>query len=390
MARMAPRRLFTWLILVCAWGAIERLIAAEPDLPPTRPFHLGFTRWPADLTVEGVRMAQEFAHAHGDIVSVMFIGGIPWPEALDGKPFSRDIEANLRYRPPAGTKLFLSISPLDRDRKNLAPYWGEKDNLPLPAPWAGRALNSPEVRRAYLNFVLRAVDAMKPDYLAIGIESNVLLSHNREKWNQLKELHRATFTALKARHPALSVCFTTEVLHYKKLASDARGSDQEGEVAALMQQSDLFALSLYPHMSYDVPRPIPASLLDFATRFGKPVAVAESGMTSRDVELKAFGLTLRGSEADQRQFTELLLGVAARDRYAFVVMFATTDFERLCAKLPSPVDDLARIWAYTGLQTSDARPKPALEIWNAWLKTPYRAARPVEPGRGSPAAKDPK
>jgi hypothetical protein len=251
-------------------------------------------------------------------------------------------------------------------------------------------LNSPEVRQAYLNFVRRAVEAMKPNYLAIGIESNVLLSHNREKWSQLKELHRATYAALKARHPALPVCFTTEVLHYKKLAADARGSDQEGEVAELMRDSDLFAMSIYPHMSYDVPRPVPSSLLDFATRFGKPVAVAESGMTSRDVELKAFRLTLRGSETDQRQFTELLLSAAARDRYAFVVTFATTDFERLCAKLPPPVDDLARIWAYTGLQTSDSRAKPALEVWDAWLKTPYRAGPPTEAGRGAPTAQDPR
>ena len=362
------------------------LIAGEPGLPPTRPFHLGFTRWPADLTAEGVQQAQDFAHAHGDIVSVMFIGGIPWPEALDGKPFSRDVQANFAYRPPAGTKLFLSISPLDRDRQNLAPYWGEKDNQPLPKPWASRALNSPEVRQAYLNFVTRAVDTMQPDYLAIGIESNVLLWHSREKCNQLKELHRATCVAVKARRPSLPVCFTTEVLHYKKLASDARSSDQENEVADLMRHSDLFAISVYPHMSYEVPRPIPVGLLDFATRFGKPVAVAESGMTSRDVELKAFGLTLRGSEADQRQFTELLLRVAARDHYEFVINFATTDFERLCAKLPPPVDDLARIWAYTGLQTSDARAKPALLVWDAWLKTPCRKPPRAEVEHGSPAA----
>ena len=110
-------------------------------------------------------------------------------------------------------------------------------------------------------------------------------------------------------------------------------------------------------------------MFDFARAFGKPHAIAESGMTSRDVELKAFKLTLRGSEADQKQFIDLLLKSAARDRYEFVINFATTDFEKLCAKLPPPVDDLARIWAYTGLQTSDQKPKPALVIWDAWLKS---------------------
>ena len=75
--------------------------------PATRPFLMGFTQWPADLTDEGVAISKEYAHAHGDIVSVTFIGGIPWPEALDGKPFSKDVQDNLSYRPPAGKKLFL-------------------------------------------------------------------------------------------------------------------------------------------------------------------------------------------------------------------------------------------------------------------------------------------
>lgn len=345
--------------------------AADAKKLKSRPFHLGFSRWPADLTPEGVRVAEEFAYTHGDLVSIMFIGGIPWPEAFEGKSFSKDVQTSLGYRPPRGKKLFLSISPLDKDRKDLAPYWAEKDNQPLPVLWRGRALDSPEVKRAFLNFVVRAVEAMRPDYLAIGIESNVLLSKNRAKWEELKELHRATYHALKQQHPKLPVCFTTEVLHYKRLASEARNTDQEKEVALLMEQSDLFAMSVYPHMSYDVPKPLPAGFLDFARSFHKPIAVSESGMTSRDVHLKAFGLTLHGSEADQTQFVQLLLRTAARDRYEFVVNFATTDFERLCARLPAPMDDLARIWAYTGLQTSSGQAKPALAVWDAFLHSSY-------------------
>jgi hypothetical protein len=297
----------------------------------------------------------------------MFIGGIPWPEALDGKPFSKDVENNLQYRPPAGKKLFLSISPLNKDRSYMAPYWGAKDNLPLPKLWDRQKLNSPEVKKAFLNFTLRAVKAMNPDFLAIGVESNVLLSNSLLKWKQLKELHAETYVAVKRQFPALPVFFTTEVLHYKKLASAAKNSDQAAEVADLMKHSDLFAMSVYPHMSYGVPRPVPADFLNFATQSHKPIAVAESGMTSRNVELKAFKLTLFGSEADQKQFTAQLLKTAARDRYEFVINFATTDFERLCAKLPPPVDDLARIWAYTGMQSSEQKPKPAAATWDAYL-----------------------
>jgi hypothetical protein len=290
---------------------------------------------------------------------------------LADEAFSSDVQNNLAYRPPQGMKLFLSISPLNQDRKGLAPYWGEKDNQPLPEQWADYALNSPQVKTAFLNFVLRAVKAMNPDYLAIGIENNVLLSHSILKWRQLMELHQETYEAVTRIHPQLPVCFTTEVLHYRKLASDARGSDQETQVAELMKYSDLFAMSIYPHMSYDVPRPVPRHFFDFARQFDKPIAVAETGDTSRDVELKAFGLTLKGSEANQRQFIELLLDTANRDRYEFVTQFATTDFEKLCEKLPPPVDDLARIWAYTGMQTSNLKPKPALSVWDAYLTVKY-------------------
>src|SRR5215470_16001866 len=101
--------------LACAGYAAE-------EGPATRPFLMGFTPWPADLSLQGFLTAREFAHAHGDVVSVMFIGGIPWPEALAGKPFSKDVQNALAYRPPRGKKLFLSISPLDKERKGLAPY----------------------------------------------------------------------------------------------------------------------------------------------------------------------------------------------------------------------------------------------------------------------------
>ncbi|HEX9786994.1 MAG TPA: glycosyl hydrolase 53 family protein [Candidatus Binatia bacterium] len=336
--------------------------------PATRPFLMGFTHWPADLTEQGVAVAREYAHAHGDIVSVMFIGGIPWPEALDGKPFSKDVQATMSYRPPAGKKLFLSISPLNKDRRELAAYWGETDNQPLPPPWNSEPLNSPRVKRAYLNFILRAIETMRPDYLAIGVESNMLLSRNASKWQQLKDLHRETYTAIKKVHRSLPVFFTTEVLHYKRLTRDAKGTNQEKEVADLMRHSDFFAMSFYPHMSPEVPRILPSNFLDFAKRFKKGIAVSESGMTSRNVELKSYNRILYGSDADQVQFTEFLLKTAARDGYEFVINFATTDSDRLVARLRPPLADLARIWAFIGMQTSDLRPKPASAVWQGFLQ----------------------
>lgn len=319
-------------------------------------------------------MAREYAQAHGDIVSVTFIGGIPWPEALAGKPFSKDVQTSLSGR-PSGSKLFLSISPLNKDKRGLAPYWGETDNLPLPRPWNAEPLNSPRVKRAYLNFVLRAVKAMRPDYLAIGVESNVLLSRDRVKWRQLKELHRDTYIALKRVHRSLPVFFTTDVLHYRGLTPEAKGTHQEKEVADLMRYSDLFAMSFYPYLSPQVPRPLPSRFLDFAKRFRKGIAISESGMISRSVDLSTYGMTLYGSENDQKEFTEFLLKTAARDEYEFVINFATTDSERLVARLRPPLADRAKLWAYIGMQASDRRPKPASTVWDGFLGAKYAPAK---------------
>ena len=94
-------------------------------------------------------------------------------------------------------------------------------------------------------------------------------------------------------------------------------------------------------------------------------------MTSRDVPLKSYGITLLGSEAEQRNFTESLLKTADRDKYEFVINFASTDSDRLVARLRPPLDDLARIWAFTGMQTGDGRAKPALPVWDGFLKAKY-------------------
>ncbi len=337
----------------------------------TRPFHMGFTPWPADLTPEGVQAAVNFAHTNGDIVSIMMIGGIPWQEALDGKDFSHDVQGLLAYRPPEGKKFFVSISPLNMVRDGMAPYWGEHDNMPLPPDWANLALNDPKVKKAYLNFCLRVVDAMHPDYLAIGIEDNVLLSKNPAKWAELKELHRETYQSLKQKYPKLPLFFTTDVGHYLKFANDSKNSDQEKEVGEMMAYSDMFGMSFYPYMNIDFSQGTAPGFLDFARKFQKPIAVSESGMTSRDVTLTSYNVTLRGSEDQQKQFEDFLLGTATRDRYEFVINFATTDFEKLVARLPAPTNELSLIWAYTGMQTSALTPKPAMATWEKYFKKPY-------------------
>lgn len=334
----------------------------------TRPFLMGFTPWPADLSVEGIQTSLNFAQAHGDIVSIMMISGLPWPEALDGREFSADVQRQLAFRSSPGHKLFVSISPLNSGRDGMAPYWGEHDNMPLPPRWASLSFNDPKVKKAYLAFCMRVIHRMHPDFLAIGVEDNVLLSKNPAQWPALMKLNRETYLALKRMYPQLPVFFTTDVGHYLKFAAEAKDKDQVKEVGEMMRCSDIFAMSFYPYLNLEFDSAAKPGFLDFARKFHKPIAVSESGMTSRDVTLKSFNVTLKGSEGQQRQFTDFLLDTASRDRYQFVINFATTDFEKLITKLPTGAGELALIWAYTGMQTSSLSPKPAQEVWDRFFR----------------------
>lgn len=356
------------LVILCALSLLCMAHGRQVELeaPRTRPFRMGFTPWPPEMSLSGLKTAQDFIEAHGDMVSLMLIGGIPWQEALDGKPFSADVQRRLATPRPAGHKLFLSISPLNIRRDGLAPYWGDRENMPLPPAWAKRRFSDPRVVNAFTAFTLRAVAALRPDWLAIGVESNALLSQKPKSWEDYKRMHRAVYAAVKRHHRALPVFFTTEVNHYLERMSEARGTGQAREVGDLMRHSDVFAMSYYPHMSYSTRWPIPERFFDFATSFRKPIAVSETGMLSKEVTVT--GLKLRGSPEDQRQYYQVLLNAAARDRYLFVVTFCTTDYERLLPAIPREAREIANIWTYTGLQTADGTPKPALEVWEQWRK----------------------
>lgn len=344
---------------------------------PRRGFRLGTTLWPPDLTMEAVNRVEAFVAQNCDLAAPMLLGGVPWPEAFAGTPFADNVAQKLSYRPPPGHKLLVSLEPTDLGRKRLARYMGDEDNQPLPAPWNRLGFGAPEVQTAFANYALRVVDAMRPDWLAIGIESNLLLHNSPDAWSDYKAFHRHAYRAVKQRHPELPVCFTIEALHMLGLSDGADPVRQRAEVLDLMDANDFLAFSIYPHMTYQVPRPLPDDFFDFARDLsrdagGRPMAIAESGYPSRDV--RVMGLTLFGSYADQRRHMDLLLQTAERDSFEFVVNFAGIDFDRLTDRLSGNIRDLALIWTYTGLETSDGAAKPALEVWRSWFNAGNRPA----------------
>ena len=346
--------------------------AARPAFASTRRFRMGSTRWPPDLTLRAFGRVQRFLTEDADMAAPMVLGGVPWQAALDEAPFSNALMAELTWQAPAGHPALLSLGALDTMRRGMAPLYAVKDNQPLPPDWAARGFDDPQVMRAYASFCLRAIDVMRPKWLAIGVEVNLLNHFSPDLWPAYLRLHRATYEAVKARHPDLPLLTTIAAQHFMGMADETDTTRQAQAMAELADHTDMFGFSIYPHLSFDVPDPIPPGfydpLLEFSARMAKPSAITESGTASTPV---SWGwTTFDGSPERQVQATEALFQTAADGDMAFVVNWASHDYPAFLEKIPEDARDLAGLWVSTGILDGDGRDKAVTRLWRDRLAQP--------------------
>lgn len=340
-----------------------------PAQAATRRFRMGSTRWPPDLSLRALGQVERFLRDDADMAAPMVLGGVPWVDALTDAPFSNALMAELTWKAPAGHPVLLSLGPLDITRRGLAPLYALRDNQPLPPDWMVRDFDDPAVVRAYTGFCLRAAEVMRPDWLAIGVEVNLLRHFAPERWPAYLRLHRATCAALKDRFPDLPLLATVAVQHFMGMVDDADPADQAAALADLAGHVDMLGWSIYPHLSDQVPHPLPPGfydpLLEAAARMGLPSAITESGTAAAPVPWGWF--TIDGSPERQVQATEALFQLATDGDMPFMVNWASHDYPALLARLPDDVRELAGLWSTTGILDGEGQPKAVTPLWRDWL-----------------------
>ena len=342
----------------------------------SRPTYIGFTRWPPSFELADIEHMYDFLSEHGDLMAHHFDGGIPWVEALDGAEYSdhlRDDWEFARSRTKSGHKVYVAISPLADDRESLAKYWGETDNMALPAPWKDYALNQGEVKTAFLNYSKATIKFFDPDYLAIGIEVNIAIK-NPEVWQAYKELYSYVYKELKAEYPDLQIFATISQAHLEGLEDNMDVVKQKQELQEFLKQNDVVGVSSYPYgfggrTIKSFPETYFDSIIDLAN--GKPIAITETGMPSQNFKSHLFSYNF--SEADQLNYINFLLRKSSEHKFEFIVNWVAVDFDKLVKDIPSLfARSLAMLWAYTGLERSDGVAKPALAVWDAYLALPNK------------------
>lgn len=355
---------------------------ANCDASPARqrPFRMGFTPFPFDTTAEAVAKVYEYLGADADLYAFHITAGVPWSAAAAKKKlpeWGRSVRATFEAHKAAaqahpGHAVYLGLTPLDDSRSRLADEWDNGEHMPLSPPWDTYAFDAPAVKAAYLAFCEEAIAQYAPDYLAIGLEVNLLKNTNVAAWPAYVALHRETYQALKAKHPSLPIFVTVTAVDLLPGWTDSDPTAQAQALADVLPYSDYLALSFYPYMSKYLTGAFPKEAFDqiAAIAAGKPIAIAESGYPAETFTLTSIPATFEGTPDKQDGWLETLLAEADKRHYRFIVNFVARDYDALWGKLPPPSQEVALVWRDTGLWDGAGGEREALTRWRAALATP--------------------
>lgn len=352
--------------------------SARSALPETRPFYMGFTPFPYEISLPAVLYTYDRLLNDGDLMVHHFDNGVPWVEALSGATYSDNVMQDWRFRrssTPDDMPVYVAVTPIHLLRDGLALYRGERDDMPLPAPWDSYSFNHPDVKAAFLNYCEAIIAYFDADFFAMGIEVNVLKQNNPALWDAYLELHRETYTALKMRHPELPIFVSVTGHHLLEGYTDSDHAAQLGALADIYDYTDYLAISLYPYLTRYMTTEIPATMFDELALLagGKPIAITETGYPAQSFEIDSGpGATIRigGTPEKQQMYIDRLLNAASQHQFRFVVNFVLRDYDALWRSIGAK-NDLSILWRDTGLYDENGRARPALATWRAWLELPF-------------------
>jgi hypothetical protein len=222
------------------------------------------------------------------------------------------------------------------------------------------------------------IEFFQPDYLAIGIEANLLLTESPGKWAAYEELHQYIYTQLKGLYPDLPIMVSVfGVALLDGYRSEDDHAAQITEFAQLIQFSDYYAISLYPFMSKYLTDSIPDTMYDdlFALST-KPIVIAETGYPAQSFSISdGMGgtITFNTTSEKQRAYIAALLDEAVSRKFTFVINFVLRDYDDLCVNLGGCTDNQI-IWRDTGFFDETGAARPVLDSWRSML------SRPQQPG----------
>lgn len=339
----------------------ETMVSEDPVLETreTRAFQMGFTSWPFAPTQSAVDETEAFLLANGDVYSEHVDSEIPWDAWINGTPlpvgFTEMVATRAERRDPE-VAMTLSISLLNLDRDDLMPDF----NGQIPDY---EALNDAFIVDAYHKHVQYLVTRLQPDYLVIAVEVDGLLQHSPEKWEAYKGLISEVKRRIKIEYASLPVSESVMLHNFYRPDYD----DQQSvisEISAYVNTMDFAAISFYPFLKGLKSSADFQQAFDFLhTHINVPIAFAETGHLSEDLDIEAFDLSIPGSEDEQDAYLKTLLHHAQNEAYVYIIWWTHRDYDPLWATFPEELKDLGKLWISTGILNEDGAEKQAYSSW---------------------------
>ncbi len=364
------------VVLAVLSGCAKENDPTVVETQETRSFTMGFTAFPYDLTVAAQLDTYEEVAANGDIFLNHLDHGVPWDEALNDTPFPSEVQNTLNatktgLRP--GTKILLTATPAQQNRKELAGYWNnEGSHQDLPDFWEGKSFDDQDVIAAYEKYCKRIIDEVQPDYFAYGIETNATFKKEEVAFTQFLTLAQATYTSLKTAYPDLPIFLTLQDRSFENSHPELLETSQ-----MLLQYSDLIAMSTYPFLEYtNLQRDADPQLFantwlnDFRNLdSAKPFAISETGFCAEDLIIENLGVEVKGTEEWQEQYLTKLFEACNELDAAFLIWFVYRDYDGLYEKTQNS-PDILKVWRDNGLLDGEGNPRPAFQEWQKWKALP--------------------
>lgn len=359
------------LLLVCL-ATCQSPQEPEPS-SATRSYALGFTDFPSAATPEAVDHAFEVIRRDADMGVMHFDDGVPWQEALAGTPYAASWTAELHSRAaeiPASHQTYLAVTPLGFMRDGLALHRGAAGNEPLESPWDTVNLDDARVIEAFANHVENMIAVFDPDYVAYGIEVNMLAEAAPQRWPAFVTFAREVYERIKEGHAALPVFLTLQADFFH-----ANRPAQTAVINQILPYTDFLAVSTYPFTDGTTQEPDTTSLRadHFAALHalapGKPFAIAETAWPAEDVSAP-YPVTIHASEATQHDYVAWLLNQMDGRSARFINWFFTRDYDDFWESTFQhwPEAPIVRTWKDTGMYDGAGHARPALTVWRERLQ----------------------
>jgi hypothetical protein len=320
----------------------------------TRAYRMGFSVVPPKpdlkIAVQSLEIWTKRADAaimHLDVPWALLLAGTSPEDALrkDGV----DLE---RYYRSKNLKLVVTI--------DVTNGLGRETEAPALVA-ARRSITEPAVQRLYRDYVKALVQMLRPDYLGLAAETNLIRAiAPRPVYNAVVRMANDAATDIRRSRPAgslpLYVSVQVETAWGKLPQAKYVGVDQDLRDFPFV---NVLALSSYPYLGgFADPDQIP---LDYYTRVrgsrSLPLMIVEGGWPSASV--RGVFSSSPGMQARYIARQSKLL-----DEGNAIAVFQLTFTNLDLGSFPKPVPTILPLFATLGLVDANFRPKPALAAWD--------------------------